>query len=248
MRQQISEHAAAEYPRECCGLVVSVDGQEQYVPCNNLSDEMGHFAVDPHDYVAADELGEIVAVVHSHPDGPLRASVADQVGCNQSQLPWHIISWPADEMISIQPNTEVLPLLGREFSHGVVDCLTAITDFYACYGIHLQQYQRHDKWWEKGQTLYDDNIQNEAFDQIEDITQLQPGDLIFMQLAASVVNHSAVYLGNGIIYHHLPNRLSGREVYRGFYQKITRSVWRHRQWQQLDCTVISLENLDDNLS
>jgi len=225
---------------------VLVEGVEQYWPCRNISDDMGHFAVDPKDYVSAAEKGEIVGVVHSHPDGPLRASVADQIGCNQSKLPWHIISWPANEMISINPDGLVLPLLGREFSHGVVDCLTAITDFYGRFGIYLSDYDRHDKWWEKGQTLYDDHIKDEDFERIEGITKLQPGDLIFMQVVADVVNHSAVYLGEDVIYHHLPNRLSGREVYRGFYQKITRSVWRHRQWQPLSCTVISLENLDQD--
>ncbi|TGT19389.1 phage tail protein, partial [Mesorhizobium sp. M3A.F.Ca.ET.174.01.1.1] len=39
MNQQIKDaiaaHALAEYPRECCGLVVLEHGEEVYVPCSN---------------------------------------------------------------------------------------------------------------------------------------------------------------------------------------------------------------------
>ena len=41
------------------------------------------FILDPEDYVKADNLGNIVAVVHSHPSTPAIASQADKVSCEQ---------------------------------------------------------------------------------------------------------------------------------------------------------------------
>lgn len=244
MLEQIREHAAREYPRECCGLVILIDGVETYYPCENIAEGMAHFTISPRDYVSAEELGEIAAVVHSHPNGPLRASEADREGCNRTNIPWHIVMWPGGEMITINPDASTLPLLGREFSHGVVDCLTAIRDFYALAGIDIGNYDRVDKWWEKGQTLYDDHVIEEGFVQLEGIDQLMPGDLIFMQIKSDVVNHSAIYLGGNLIYHHLPNRLSKRDVLGGFFLKCTRSVWRHKQWQKSAYTDTLLKSLE----
>ncbi|MEN5288552.1 Mov34/MPN/PAD-1 family protein, partial [Stenotrophomonas lactitubi] len=35
--QAIQAHAAAEYPRECCGLIVATAGGEAYVACRNVA-------------------------------------------------------------------------------------------------------------------------------------------------------------------------------------------------------------------
>ncbi|PXV27165.1 peptidase P60, partial [Salmonella enterica subsp. enterica serovar Newport] len=48
MRQKIidaiMEHAAAEYPRECCGVVVQKSRVQRYIPCRNLAtDPTEHF-------------------------------------------------------------------------------------------------------------------------------------------------------------------------------------------------------------
>jgi proteasome lid subunit RPN8/RPN11 len=42
------------------------------------------FVIHPEDYVAADEQGEIVGVVHSHPELPPEPSQADRVACEAS--------------------------------------------------------------------------------------------------------------------------------------------------------------------
>ena len=70
MRQKIIDaimaHAAAEYPRECCGVVVQKSRVQRYIPCRNLAtDPTEHFHLSPEDYAAAEDWGTVIAIVHS---------------------------------------------------------------------------------------------------------------------------------------------------------------------------------------
>jgi hypothetical protein len=53
---------------------------------------------------------------------------------------------------------------------------------------------------------------------------LKVGDCFLMQVASPVPNHAAVYLGDGLILHHLQGRLSSRDVYGGYWQKVTTHI------------------------
>ena len=81
-------HAKDEAPRESCGLVVVVKGRERYWKCNNIATEEEQFVLDPHDYAAADDAGEIVAVVHSHPNCHPNASMADMAAMALNITAW----------------------------------------------------------------------------------------------------------------------------------------------------------------
>ncbi|MBQ0301298.1 Mov34/MPN/PAD-1 family protein, partial [Enterobacter roggenkampii] len=55
MRQKtidaIMAHAAAEYPRECCGVVAQKSRVERYFPCRNLAAAPeDNFVLCPEDY------------------------------------------------------------------------------------------------------------------------------------------------------------------------------------------------------
>ncbi len=78
------EHAREVFPAECCGLVVVVKGRERYWPCLNIATDEDQFILSPADYAAADDAGEIVAVVHSHPNLFPDASMADLVAMEAS--------------------------------------------------------------------------------------------------------------------------------------------------------------------
>jgi proteasome lid subunit RPN8/RPN11 len=228
LKADILAHAQVEDPRECCGLIHVVKGRRRYYPCRNIAatpDE--HFILDPADYAAAEDLGEIVAVVHSHPVTQPVPSAADQIGCNSSALPWVIVNPKTEAWGGCEPAAFELPYVGREFVFGVVDCYSLVRDWYSReWGLTLADFDRRDRFWERGENLYLDSYRSQGFRQVP-FEELQHGDAILMQLFSGLPNHAAIYLGDQQILHHVQGRLSSRDVYGGYYVKSTAMVLRH---------------------
>lgn len=227
VKRQIIAHAEQENPRESCGLVCIINGKQKYFPCRNLGVGTDNFVLDPEDYDKADTAGEIVAVIHSHPNMSAKPSQADLVACEASGLPWFIVGYPSLVWEYLEPKGYIAPLVGREWTHGILDCYSIIRDWYKQErNIELPEFDRHDEWWKAGQNLYLDNILKVGFNPIEQ-KDLQEGDVILMTIGSSVPNHGALYLGNGVILHHIQNRLSTREVFGGYWLKNTTGYYRY---------------------
>lgn len=226
---EIRAHADQQYPRECCGLIIVQRGREVYWPCRNLATEADRFHLHHEDYAAAEEAGDVLAIVHSHPNISPTPSQADRVACEQSGLPWVIVSWPTGEIHEFAPSGYIAPLVGRVFAYGVLDCYSLCKDYYQreC-GIVLPPVEHRNNWWLTGQDLYREHFTAQGFVQIEE-RELRKHDAILMQVSKSTTNHAAIYLGDGLILHHPMNRLSGREVYGGFWQKISTLFLRHKE-------------------
>lgn len=233
----IQAHAAADFPRESCGLVVMGVAGELYIPCRNTAETPSeHFRLPAEDYAAAEDRGHVLALVHSHPNAPATASDADRIQCEVSGLAWHIVSVgqvdgvaECGDLQTITPSGYRAPLVGRQFAHGILDCYTLVRDFYAWeLGIQLSQYEREDDWWLKGQELYSlPQLRGEGFDLIAD--EPRRGDLILMQVRSTVPNHAGIYLGEGLMLHHLYGRLSDRVPYGGYWAERTCYIVRHRE-------------------
>lgn len=239
IERAIFRHAEASYPRESCGLMIVVKGKEQYFPCTNTAVGSEHFIISPEDFANAEDKGEVVAVVHSHPDTSADPSEADKVSCEASGLPWHIVSVHlengvpvAQELKTFNPAGYEAPLIGREFFHGVLDCYTLIRDWYRIeQGIHLPDFQRSDDWWNDGSSdLYTEGFPKAGFERMPHGTEPVRGDVILMQIRSQngVPNHAAIYLGDGLILHHLHGRLSSRDIYGGYWQEVTRHILRYK--------------------
>jgi len=57
--------------------------------------------------------------------------------------------------------------------------------------------------------------------------EVQIGDVIVMQVKAEEPNHAAVYLGDGIMLHHMYGQLSNRVPYGGYWAERTITILRY---------------------
>lgn len=224
-------HFNSVAPREGCGLIVSIAGVEQFRMCENVSKNTSgdHFEIKPEDWAAAEDDGEILAVVHSHVNLPALASDADKLFCEHTGVRWYIIGVPSGAMNFIDPTGEEIPLVGRSYSYGVLDCFTILVDYYQReLGIVIPSVKYENEFWklENGEkNLY---VENYAAAGFVEVKEMREHDILLMRVQSRILNHAAIYLGGGMILHHLTNRLSSRETYSTYYRKATGLILRHR--------------------
>jgi proteasome lid subunit RPN8/RPN11 len=239
-RQAMLAHAKAESPLECAGFLLS---NGEYFPAKNASLTPDKTVIwDYDDLIAATDAYDntsVVGFVHSHPSGSNILSTPDRESQGLNFYDWFLIAGNDVHYFPYVPH-----LLKRKYSYGNLDCFSLIRDSYRLSGHLMEDIEREPNWWDKGQNLYLDNMENFGF---ERVTKPQMGDVILIHLGGSPKpNHGAVYLGDGTLLHHCTNRLSKRDPYGGYWLKHTHSVWRHKQWQQFDFTGI-LNDLAVNL-
>lgn len=209
----IHGHAMAAYPHESCGIVRN----GIYEPMVNNDPDPAN-AFDFERAVLTDPA--VQAIVHSHPDGPLYPSALDMEQQLAMDIPWGLVMTNGEycePTLWWGPGVAMPPLVGRGFRHGPSgsdgrgDCYALVKDWYKIHrGLDMVEVPRDHEWWAKGQDLYTAHLQPQRFREIT-IEQLQPGDGVLMHVLATVPNHAGIYLGNGLILHHLPNRLSREE-------------------------------------
>lgn len=241
----IYAHAEAENPKECCGIVVLAGGKKRYLPLPNAAEAPEKdFRISAESWAGAEDQGEPVCVVHSHPGQSARLSGADRVSLEATELPWLIVEVregkPISHLVHL-PTGYQAPLLGRSFHHGVLDCYTLVRDYYRReLGIELADYEREDGWWNGVEDHYMEKYEATGFRQIAP-GELQQGDLIIMQVRAEKANHAGIYLADGklktepnhhpvpgCILHHLYGKDSKRDIFGGYWRDAARLYLRHQ--------------------
>lgn len=243
LKNAITGHAWADYPNECCGLII--DGK--YQPCVNIShDPANSFEIDPSQLID----DNIQAIVHSHPNGSAEPSEIDKVQMSLHGVDWVIVGLgvhsDGEQYCSIKshkPKAYQAPLIGREYYHGTQDCYSLVRDYYEReLGISLPDFERVDSWWEdeSHEPLYERNFSKAGFEQVHD---LQKHDVILCRVGRTHhVNHALIYLGDGelksekapkvigdnLVLHHPHGRLSVREIYGESWQKRTAMIVRYK--------------------
>ena len=100
------KHASEVYPEECCGLIIDLDGVQTYWECKNISGAYKEksFVIDPLDYARGEDQGEVLGIVHSHPDGELAFSHTDRMACKYLDLPFYLVEPSSESIIVIYPS------------------------------------------------------------------------------------------------------------------------------------------------
>ena len=223
------KHAKEQDPKESVGVLIVIKGKEQYYPCNNLSTYSQQcFILDPEDYVKADALGEITAIVHSHPVTPPSPSQADKVSCEQSGLKWYIVNPKTETWGYCEPTGYKPPLIGRQWVWGVTDCWSLVRDYYKeQHNIQLLDYQRPITPQDfLDNPLFEQYAERTGFKELDNNEKLQKGDVLLMSILHPTLNHVAIFLGDEIL-HHLADRLSTREPYNEWLLKCTGKRYRY---------------------
>ncbi|MDH2923801.1 proteasome lid subunit RPN8/RPN11 [Nicoletella semolina] len=241
LKTEILSHAKATVPQEACGFVVSryQDSELIYLPCENVAlDPVNYFDIDADDFVQAELQGEIVAVVHSHPDSDTEKglpylSTADRECQVQLNLPFWLVC--DGELQIFRP---IAPLIGRRFENNQQDCRNIILDSYMLAGRDIPDRSRYEFNWFEQANLYEEGLIAWGFERLAFDAAPQLGDVILLQIGSPVANHAGIYLGNQMMLHHSQGRLSARVPYDGSWLSHTHSIWRDKQWQQLSFTAI----------
>ena len=105
---QAIAHAKEEAPNECCGLFLKTEEGLEYFRCKNVAYEfeMTSFIIDPLDFADGEDKGEVLGIVHSHPQNVLEFSEEDIVSCNAVQIPFYLVCPDLDKMIVIEPKED----------------------------------------------------------------------------------------------------------------------------------------------
>lgn len=203
------EYARSEFPKEACGWVV--DGTFYPQP-NIAANPLEEFEM------AGWPAGNVQAILHSHPN--VREAVPsslDMIHQINTNIPWGIVATDGQWVSRVNWFGDQVPipdLIGRDFLHGITDCYALVRHWYKTErDIWLKEFPRDDQWWndpEKPALLTPENFQSAGFREI-DYTEMKVGSVILGTVLGNKVNHSAVFVGNGLIMHHLYNRKSRRE-------------------------------------
>jgi proteasome lid subunit RPN8/RPN11 len=86
--------------------LLNVEGNEIYWKCKNISSTYKEksFVIDPIDYANGEDLGEVLGIIHSHPDGEMVFSHADRMACKYLDLPFYLVEPESKSIIVLYPS------------------------------------------------------------------------------------------------------------------------------------------------
>ena len=98
-------HAKKCEPAECCGMLIKKQDNIIYGPCKNLATDQPElsFIIDPNDWAHYEDQGEVIGIIHSHPDGELKFSETDIASCNHLDVDFYLVCPETEQIKVIKP-------------------------------------------------------------------------------------------------------------------------------------------------
>jgi len=211
------KHAINEFPKESCGIVVN----NIYNPCKNIAQNPdNNFKIHTSTYLKYERLGKIQCIIHSHNDFAM-ASMKDMTAQINTAVPWGIINLinkVPHEVLFWGDQLEIQELYGRPFHSGIYDCFTLVRDIAKIkYNVILPNVPREWDFWNnpEAKAHFEEGLSilvPKEMNFVDKNSGLEEGDFLLFKLNRSKVwNHSAIYIGQGLMAHHLARKLSRRE-------------------------------------
>ena len=212
-KNKAKKHALECLPKESCGLLTIVKGKEVYFPCKNLANnQISYFIIDPDDWANAEDSGELIGLIHSHPKGSIFPSDADKTACEYLGLPWHIYSPEIDDWYSFKPSGYKKSLLiGREWIWGAQDCYSLVVDYFKSINLKVKDWPRPKDPREMfSNNLLENVLPKSGFQETTD--DIQKDDVLLMKMLNKGAAHVGVYVGEQMVLHHEVGRLSSKDL------------------------------------
>lgn len=196
-------HAASEYPKESCGMVV----RGTYTPCVNTHSEPElHFKIATKVFL---KYKKVQGIIHSHPMGPKNPSEDDLIGQLSSNIPWGVVA--KGRVVWYGDSVPKAPLIGREFIYGVHDCSTLVRDwFLLVYSLKLDVFPTSYGWWDtetNSGAKFIEGLGTKGFNVVTDDT-IKIGDIWVGSFGKNYLSHVGVICGPNMILHHLVDHAS----------------------------------------
>ena len=82
-------------------VILNIDGKHTYWKCKNISKAYKEesFVIDPIDWADGEDQGEVLGIVHSHPDGLFEFSHTDKISCKYNDLPFYLVDPKTESII-----------------------------------------------------------------------------------------------------------------------------------------------------
>ena len=244
---------ALEYaPNECCGLVFEKTNARGFKlrikPCKNISRNP-----DRHFYIAQEDIQEVLSqgkllyFYHSHLKGDF--SQADKYIADKLKINSLLYVVEDDEFKEYSFKNVDIPLVGRPYLSGSLDCYELVKDYYQqklnlriesvihplrninLYDPKIKQLESVVALIRKEIKLNSalDFYKQNGFKEIQKET-IKKHDIILSQdNFLPFVYHCLVYLGENQILHHRGGRISNIEPFTNFWRKEARYYLRHKK-------------------
>jgi proteasome lid subunit RPN8/RPN11 len=218
----LQRHAIDAYPHEALG-VVTPDGYRRME--NKAEDPGAHGVYDRDVMQGLMANGELLAIAHSHPNGPNCPSKADAMLQERLAVPGILVCTNGDGCMSPTVWGDMFtpdPLERRGFQYQVTDCFELIRDWYLLEtGKRPPRAARDWLWWTDpaAPRMVDVLFKPSGFVQIEECDAARGSVLVVMTGRKAVApTHGLLYLGDGLVLNHStatkaydPSRLSRTE-------------------------------------